>query len=96
MKLDNYLLITLMEECAEVTQVASKCLRFGTDSEYNGKTNLERLGEELTDMLAVLDIMKSRSNLQIDVENDLILNEEAINDKKERVLRYYFSYNKPK
>jgi NTP pyrophosphatase (non-canonical NTP hydrolase) len=45
------------EECAEVTQALSKIFRFGIDSHYNGRTNIERLEEETGDLLAMIDIM---------------------------------------
>jgi NTP pyrophosphatase (non-canonical NTP hydrolase) len=45
------------EECAEVTQAISKIFRFGFNSEYNGRTNVQRLEEETGDLLAMIDIM---------------------------------------
>lgn len=45
------------EECAEVSQAISKIFRFGYDSEHDGKTNKERLEEEVGDLLAMIDIM---------------------------------------
>jgi NTP pyrophosphatase (non-canonical NTP hydrolase) len=51
------LLIT-QEECAEVVQAISKTLRFGTDSTWNGRTNQERLEEEVGDLLCMIDLMK--------------------------------------
>lgn len=47
------LLVTLMEECAEVQKAASKILRAGPDSNINGTrptTNLEELFNELQDL----------------------------------------------
>lgn len=47
------LLVTLMEECAEVQKAASKILRAGPDSTINGTratTNLEELYAELQDL----------------------------------------------
>jgi NTP pyrophosphatase (non-canonical NTP hydrolase) len=49
------------EECAEVTQAISKIFRFGFNSEYNGKTNTQRLEEETGDLLAMIDIMIERT-----------------------------------
>lgn len=45
------------EECAEVSQAISKIFRFGCDSEHNGRTNKQRLEEEVGDLLAMIDIM---------------------------------------
>jgi len=49
------LLVKLIEECAEVSKVASKYLRFGKDSigPRETKTNSELLEEELMDIWAV-------------------------------------------
>jgi NTP pyrophosphatase (non-canonical NTP hydrolase) len=48
----------LQEECAEVTQAISKCLRFGIDNYKPGKskTNREHLAEELGDLQAMIDL----------------------------------------
>jgi len=54
---DKQILLIAQEECAEVTQAISKCFRFGFDSEYNNRTNHERLTEEIGDLLAMIDLM---------------------------------------
>ena len=48
----------LQEECAEVTQAISKCLRFGIDNYKPGKpkTNREHLAEEIGDLQAMIDL----------------------------------------
>lgn len=48
-----------IEECAEVQQRATKSLRFGVMEVQPGQpcTNAERLGEEVGDLLEVLDMM---------------------------------------
>lgn len=54
----EYLLICLAEECAEVAQAASKCLRYGDDEHYEGgASNLERLETEVCDLLTLLDML---------------------------------------
>ena len=50
-------MLICQEECAEVTQAISKCFRFGFDSEYNGRTNLQRLTEEVGDLLCMINLM---------------------------------------
>jgi len=50
-------LLICQEECAEVTQAISKVFRFGYDSEYNDRTNRQRLTEEVGDLLAMIDLM---------------------------------------
>ena len=49
-------MLILQEECAEVTQAISKCLRFGIEHEYNGATNRERLTEEIGDLIAMIEL----------------------------------------
>lgn len=56
------LLVILMEECAEVSQRASKILRFGLKDSKGSEpgqpyTNEERLLYEVNDLLAVLDMI---------------------------------------
>lgn len=48
----EYLLVCLMEECAEVAQRASKALRFGLDEVQQGKdlSNEQLIVEELRDL----------------------------------------------
>jgi NTP pyrophosphatase (non-canonical NTP hydrolase) len=50
-------MLICQEECAEVVQSISKCFRFGFDSEYNGKTNHQRLTEEVGDLLCMIYLM---------------------------------------
>lgn len=49
------LLILLIEECSEVTQAATKCLRFGYTREWPGYgRNDARLSRELGEVVALL------------------------------------------
>lgn len=45
------------EECAEVTQAISKVFRFGIDTSWNGRTNKQRLEEEVGDLLAMIGVL---------------------------------------
>jgi len=54
---EKQILLICQEECAEVTQAISKVFRFGMDSEYNGRTNLQRLTEEAGDLICMLGLM---------------------------------------
>ena len=56
------------EECAEVIQVVCKGNRFGFDVEYEGKTNRQKLTQEVGDLLCMIELM---------VEKD-ILDEQAL------------------
>ena len=62
-KIQKEIMLIAQEECAEVTQAISKCFRFGFDSEYNNRTNHERLTEEVGDLIAMIDLM---------IEHDII------------------------
>ncbi len=54
----NEAFVILQEECAEVIQELSKCMRFGVDDEYNGQTNRLKLENELGDVVALIDILQ--------------------------------------
>ena len=57
----EHLLTILAEECAEVAQRVSKALRFGVDEVQpgQGKTNGERVRDELGDLLAVYAMLET-------------------------------------
>jgi len=57
MNRNHELFTVLMEECAEVIVEASKCIRFGEDSEYNGETAQQRLEKELGDLQCLIDLL---------------------------------------
>jgi NTP pyrophosphatase (non-canonical NTP hydrolase) len=54
---EKQILLIAQEECAEVTQAISKVFRFGIDAQYNGRTNYQRLTEEVGDLLCMIDLM---------------------------------------
>jgi len=51
------ILIIMQEECAEVIQSISKIFRFGEKYKYDGTSNIDRLEEEIGDLICMLDIM---------------------------------------
>ncbi len=57
---DDHLLVLLIEECAEIQHRASKALRFGLSEMQRNqeRTNAERLGEEIDDLTAVLQLVR--------------------------------------
>lgn len=57
------LLLILAEECAEVQQVVSKCIRFGMDSTYQNLSNQSRLEEELGDVMAMFKLVLEETGL---------------------------------
>lgn len=52
-------LLILMEECSEVTQAVSKCLRFGLECKKPGdhRTNIQHLEEECGDLLCMIQLL---------------------------------------
>lgn len=70
------LLVKLMEECAETTQVASKSIRFGLDSfkPSTGEFNKHVLENEIKDINACLHLLSKELNLDLSMSiNDLEL-----------------------
>jgi NTP pyrophosphatase (non-canonical NTP hydrolase) len=58
------LLILLIEECGEVIQAATKCLRFGYSHEHEGYgVNDKVLSSELGDLLGVFDALPLHEDL---------------------------------
>lgn len=51
---NHELLVILMEECAEVTQEASKLIRFGENPE-----NMDRFEKEVGDLYCMIDLLHS-------------------------------------
>lgn len=74
----------LQEECAEVIQIVSKCRRFGLDETHlkSGKTNRDRLTEEIGDVLALIGILIEQ---EVVFEDDL---EEAYFAKIEKLKKW--------
>ncbi len=62
-------LTILAEECAEVTQRATKAIRFGLDEVQSGQThtNAERLSMEIGDFLAAVSVLSSKGILDLDL-----------------------------
>jgi NTP pyrophosphatase (non-canonical NTP hydrolase) len=62
------LLIILMEECAEVSQAASKCMRFGLPSTHpeGAQSNQLRLESEIGDFMAMVRLLTEEYNLNMD------------------------------
>lgn len=63
----EYLLICLMEECAEVQQIASKCLRFGFSNYHpddaDKTPNYQQLRRELYDLDAIRAMLETVTRL---------------------------------
>jgi len=71
MTLNDLIFINLMEECAEVTQAASKCIRFTRNHKYYEESNIERLNEEIQQLQALLIVLQK-------VEKDINLDHSKV------------------
>lgn len=85
---EEHLLTILMEECAEVSQQASKMLRFGVGN-VDPNTNIpntEMLLNELTDLYAVLEMLLVEGTIPRTQNHD------KIQIKKDKV-EYFLDYS---
>lgn len=63
MNKEQYLLLLLMEEAAEVSQAASKCIRFTSAHNHQDMSNIDKLSSEIVDFITVLEML---------LENDIL------------------------
>lgn len=88
MKKNQYLLLKLMEECAEISHIASKQIQFGKDSDNNGKyekTNTARLREELLDLMVIVRELQLDKQIPVWSRKDFT---EAKKAKIEKMQKY--------
>ena len=82
----EYLLLCLNEECLEVAKEADKALRFGLNDWSPNlpktETNRKRISDELSDLIAVAQMLKDELYI------DEYMIDEKINNKKDKV-EYY-------
>ena len=79
----EHLLVCLSEECNELIHAISKTLRFGPDEIWPkmDQTNIERVKDELKDVMAVMWMLE-------DEGFDLIPTEEPMEEKRKKVEKY--------
>ena len=72
MNLTTYLLIKIAEEAAEVAQMAAKTAVFGLNEVYAvvGKSNAERLADELRDLMTVVEMLNDHADPVFPVHPD--------------------------
>lgn len=87
MNKDKFLLLKVMEECAEVSQRASKLIQFGWDEVEAGQelNNRQRFQNEVTDLICVLQMLNSSIVTPVKLHTTL----EQFSDKVEKVAKYY-------
>jgi hypothetical protein len=88
----EYLLMCLAEECAEVTQIASKTFRFGQHDTQPGRSdyNCTRLAYEIGDVLGIVDMLRECG---IVIDEEIIA--EARASKKRRLMEFIDRPRKP-
>ena len=79
MNQEQHAFLKLGEECNEVAMLCSKIIQFGLDSEYEGKTNRQRLTDELNDIMGCL------FNLRIKTDFDFVEDKDAVWKKYEKI-----------
>lgn len=80
---ERELLVILMEECAEVTQAASKLIRFGKENRPDGGlSNAYHLGAEMGDLLHMVELAQDAGIVR---ETSI---EEGRFRKRERLAKY--------
>lgn len=79
MNQEQHAFLKLGEECNEVAMLCSKIMQFGLDSEYEGKTNRQRLTDELNDIMGCL------LNLRIKTDFDFVEDKDAVWTKFEKM-----------
>ena|ERR1700743_2315396 len=89
MKRNQFLLLKLMEECAEVSQRASKQIQFGADEIQKGqdKTNKQRLRDELLDLINIAEMLDEVGEL-VDVALTEDEFQDALKQKRDKLNKY--------
>jgi len=80
---NTYLLATIAEECSEIQKPVCKAIRFGLDSNYNGKTNVDEILDEFNDLVGIMELFCEENNIPFS------LDKEKINKKKQKVKLYF-------
>lgn len=83
MTLQEYLLVQLGEEAAEVAHACGKAARFGLNDDYKGKNDRQRLVEELNDLFALVELLQTHNILPLDAYN-----KQQVASKKEKVRKW--------
>ncbi len=65
----NEAITLLAEECSDVIGVATKILRFGSGSEWDGVTNIAKLEKEIGDLMATIDVLLELNAINIETIN---------------------------
>lgn len=83
MSREQFLLLKLAEECAEVAQMCSKCMQFGLEETYILETNIQILHKELVEVLAIISMLNTDCNFEFSPSQG------AMEEKCRKVDKYY-------
>lgn len=88
MKIRQYYLLKLIEECAEVSQRASKSMQFGPEEiqKDQQKTNATRLRDEVEDLLTIIAILENNTDDLPELEFTESIT--RVVEKTEKVMKY--------
>ena len=85
----EYLLICLIEECAEIQQAATKALRFGLNNGHPSRrnTNADDIAKECCDLIAIIELLEEEKiiNGMTNIQN--------IKHKKKK-MKHYMNYSR--
>ena len=87
---EKQILLICQEECAEVTQAISKVFRFGMDCEYDGRTNHQRLTEEVGDLICMIDLL-----MECKILNQIAV-QRAVLEKRTKLMKWSSVFDKEK
>jgi hypothetical protein len=72
MNMQEYLLVCLSEECAEIQKAAMKAIRFGIDKgnpfKENFVSNRQDIEHEISDLLTVVEILNSENIIHMKLD----------------------------
>ena len=79
-----------VEECGEVAQRITKCMRFGLDETQTGheKTNKQRVYYEFCDLLGVLEMLDEEGIIPRPTDEDIQMMKALKKEKIEKYLKY--------
>jgi hypothetical protein len=93
MNKQEYLLVCLQEECAEVIHAVSKALRFGLEDVKDDVSNINYIRQELVDLQAVMDMLEEAGVCLDDADND---EWHRLMKEKQMKVKKYMKYSKEK
>lgn len=91
---NEYLLTCAAEECAEIAQEVSKCIRFGVANHdprpgFGAHSHGQNLAIEFEQLRSVMEMLYQKEVIRKPSKND---SREIQNDKKAKVKKYYKQY----